>query len=55
MKAQPGKVTVATAGVTSAGHNAMELIAKATGVKYRDVSYDGGNRGWSRRSPARPR
>ncbi|MEO7337000.1 MAG: tripartite tricarboxylate transporter substrate binding protein [Caldimonas sp.] len=43
MKAQPGKVSVATAGVTSAGHNAMELIAKATGVKYRHVTYDGGN------------
>jgi tripartite-type tricarboxylate transporter receptor subunit TctC len=43
MKAKPGKVTVATAGVTSAGHNAMDFIVKATGVKYRDVSYDGGN------------
>ncbi|MDQ6679465.1 MAG: tripartite tricarboxylate transporter substrate binding protein [Pseudomonadota bacterium] len=43
MKAQPGKISVATAGVTSAGHNAMELIAKATGVKYRHVTYDGGN------------
>jgi tripartite-type tricarboxylate transporter receptor subunit TctC len=43
MKAQPGKVSVATAGVTSAGHNAMEAIAKATGVKYRHVTYDGGN------------
>ncbi|HEX7436084.1 MAG TPA: tripartite tricarboxylate transporter substrate binding protein [Caldimonas sp.] len=43
MKAQPGKISVATAGVTSAGHNAMELIAKATGVKYKHVTYDGGN------------
>ncbi|MGH8796724.1 MAG: Bug family tripartite tricarboxylate transporter substrate binding protein [Caldimonas sp.] len=43
MKAQPGKISVATAGVTSAGHNAMESIAKATGVKYRHVTYDGGN------------
>jgi tripartite-type tricarboxylate transporter receptor subunit TctC len=43
MKAKPGKVSVATAGVTSAGHNAMELIAKVTGVKYRHVTYDGGN------------
>ncbi|MDB5829356.1 MAG: hypothetical protein JWQ73_3576 [Variovorax sp.] len=43
MKAQPGKVTVATAGVTSAGHNAMDFITKATGVKYREVPYDGGN------------
>jgi tripartite-type tricarboxylate transporter receptor subunit TctC len=43
MKAKPGQVSVATAGVTSAGHNAMELIAKSTGVKYRHVTYDGGN------------
>ena len=43
MKANPGKISVATAGVTSAGHNAMELIAKANGVKYRHVTYDGGN------------
>ena len=43
MKANPGKVSVATAGVTSAGHNAMELISKVTGVKYRHVTYDGGN------------
>ena len=33
MKAQPGKISVATAGVTSAGHNAMELIAKVTDVQ----------------------
>jgi tripartite-type tricarboxylate transporter receptor subunit TctC len=25
------------------GHIAMEAIAKATGVKYRHVTYDGGN------------
>jgi tripartite-type tricarboxylate transporter receptor subunit TctC len=43
MKAKPGEITVATAGVTSGGHNAMEAIAKATGVKYRHVTYDGGN------------
>ena len=43
MKAKPGEISVATAGVTSAGHNAMELIAKSTGVKYRHVTYDGGN------------
>jgi tripartite-type tricarboxylate transporter receptor subunit TctC len=43
MKAQPGKISVATAGVTSAGHNAMESIAKVTDVKYRHVTYDGGN------------
>ncbi len=43
MKAKPGQISVATAGVTSAGHNAMEAIAKATGVKYKHVTYDGGN------------
>jgi tripartite-type tricarboxylate transporter receptor subunit TctC len=43
MKAKPGQISVATAGVTSAGHNAMDFIVKATGVKYKEVSYDGGN------------
>jgi len=43
MKAKPGEITVATAGQTSAGHNAMEAIAQVTGVKYRHVTYDGGN------------
>lgn len=43
MKAKPGQISVATAGVTSAGHNAMELISKVTGVKYKHVTYDGGN------------
>jgi tripartite-type tricarboxylate transporter receptor subunit TctC len=42
MKAKPGQITVGTAGVTSSGHNAMELISKFTGVKYRHVTYDGG-------------
>lgn len=41
MKAKP--VSVATAGNSSSGHFAMEAIAKATGVKYRHVTYDGGN------------
>ena len=43
MKAKPNAIPVATAGVTSAGHNAMEAIAKVTGVKYKHVTYDGGN------------
>jgi len=43
MKAKPGQVTVATAGVTSGGHNAIEAIARAVGLKYRHVTYDGGN------------
>jgi tripartite-type tricarboxylate transporter receptor subunit TctC len=43
MKAKPEQVSVATAGMASAGHNAMESIAAATGVKYKHVTYDGGN------------
>ena len=43
MKANPGKISVATAGVTSSGHSAMDLIAQAADVKYRHVTYDGGN------------
>ena len=43
MKARPGQISVATAGVTSAAHNAMDFIVKATGVQYKEVSYDGGN------------
>lgn len=43
MKKNPGKVSVATAGVTSGGHNAMEAIAQAAGVSYKHVTYDGGN------------
>jgi tripartite-type tricarboxylate transporter receptor subunit TctC len=43
MKAKPGQVSVATAGVNSSGHSAMEAIARATGVKYKHVTYDGGN------------
>lgn len=42
MKKNPGKVSVATAGATSGGHNAMEAIAKAAGVTYKHVTYDGG-------------
>ena len=48
MKAKPGQVSVATAGVNSSGHSAMEAIAKATGVKYKHVTYDGGNPGGGR-------
>lgn len=43
MKADPGQISVATAGQSSGGHNAMELIAENTGVSYRHVTYDGGN------------
>jgi tripartite-type tricarboxylate transporter receptor subunit TctC len=44
LEAMKGKqVSVSTAGNSSSGHFAMEAIAKATGVKYRHVTYDGGN------------
>jgi tripartite-type tricarboxylate transporter receptor subunit TctC len=43
LKANPGKISVATAGVTSGGHNAIESIAQVAGIEYRHVSYDGGN------------
>ena len=41
MKAK--QVSVSTAGNSSSGHFAMEAIKQATGVKYRHVTYDGGN------------
>jgi len=43
MRAKPGQVSVATAGVNSSGHSAMEAIARQAGVKYKHVTYDGGN------------
>jgi tripartite-type tricarboxylate transporter receptor subunit TctC len=43
MKAKPGEVSVATAGLSSAGHNAMEAIAQQADVEYKHVTYDGGN------------
>ncbi len=43
MKARPGEIAVATAGLNSGGHNTMEAIRKATGVEYKHVTYDGGN------------
>lgn len=43
MKKSPGKVSVATAGQISSGHNAIELVAKAADVTYKHVTYDGGN------------
>lgn len=43
MKDRPGAVTVATAGVGSSGHTAIEAIAQAAGLSYKHVSYDGGN------------
>ncbi len=42
-KEHPGEITVATAGQSSAGHNAIEAIRKYTGIEYKHVTYDGGN------------
>jgi tripartite-type tricarboxylate transporter receptor subunit TctC len=43
MKAKPGSISVATAGVNSSGHSAIEAIARNAGVTYKHVTYDGGN------------
>lgn len=42
-KDNPGKIKVATAGVNSSGHTAIEMIKKYTGIRYTHVTYDGGN------------
>jgi tripartite-type tricarboxylate transporter receptor subunit TctC len=42
-KDNPGQIPVATAGQLSAGHNAMIAIQKYTNIKYKHVTYDGGN------------
>jgi tripartite-type tricarboxylate transporter receptor subunit TctC len=36
-------ITVATAGVGSSGHKAIETIAQAADLRYRHVTYEGGN------------
>jgi len=43
MKKDPKKLSVAIAGVPSAGHSAIEGIKAAGGGDYKLVSYDGGN------------
>lgn len=43
LKVKGESIPIATAGVSSAGHNAMELLVKLTGVKYKHVTYEGGN------------
>jgi tripartite-type tricarboxylate transporter receptor subunit TctC len=43
MKGDPRKLSVAIAGVPSAGHSAIEAIKLANGGDYKAVSYDGGN------------
>lgn len=42
MKKDPKRVSVAIAGVPSAGHSAIEAIKRASGGDYKLVSYDGG-------------
>ena len=42
MKKDPKKVSVAIAGVPSAGHSAIEAIKRVAGGDYKLVSYDGG-------------
>ena len=42
MKDKPGSVSVATAGVNSSGHAAIETLARAAGITYKHVTYDGG-------------
>jgi tripartite-type tricarboxylate transporter receptor subunit TctC len=42
-KDKPGQVRVATAGVSSAGHLAIEIIRKHMPFEYKLVTYDGGN------------
>jgi tripartite-type tricarboxylate transporter receptor subunit TctC len=42
MKAKPGQVTVATAGINSSGHAAIEAFTRALKLEYKHVSYDGG-------------
>jgi tripartite-type tricarboxylate transporter receptor subunit TctC len=43
MKAKPGQVSVATAGINSSGHAAIEAFSRALGLTYKHVTYDGGN------------
>ena len=43
MKSKPGQVSVATAGINSSGHAAIEAFTRALNLQYKHVSYDGGN------------
>ncbi|MFA6506622.1 MAG: tripartite tricarboxylate transporter substrate binding protein [Treponemataceae bacterium] len=43
LKDKPGQITVATAGLSSAGHLAIEMIRKNVPFEYKHVTYDGGN------------
>lgn len=43
MKEKPGQVAVASAGVGSSGHTALEVFSATLGVKAKHVPYAGGN------------
>jgi len=43
LKASGATVPVATAGLSSAGHNFMESVKAAAKIDYKHVTYDGGN------------
>jgi len=43
MKNKPASVTVATGGLNSASHSAIEAIKQTTGGNYKNITYDGGN------------
>ncbi|MGQ9366137.1 Bug family tripartite tricarboxylate transporter substrate binding protein [Azospirillum sp. ST 5-10] len=43
MKAKPGKITVATAGINSSGGAAVAALSNALDVEVKQVTYDGGN------------
>jgi tripartite-type tricarboxylate transporter receptor subunit TctC len=43
LKKDGNKVSIATAGVSSAGHNFMESVKAASKIEYKHVTYDGGN------------
>ncbi|WP_270939058.1 Bug family tripartite tricarboxylate transporter substrate binding protein [Falsiroseomonas oryzae] len=42
-RARGASLAVATAGVSSAGHNMMSAVRAATNIQYRHATYDGGN------------
>lgn len=42
-KNNPGKITISSAGINSAGHSGIETIKKYTGISYKHITYDGGN------------
>ena len=42
-KSKPGKITVSSAGINSAGHSGIETIKKYTGISYKHITFDGGN------------